>query len=115
MTKIGMREKIRVIGIAVLFTVVSMWVLPSGCDLMYIHFFPLGLALPFLTFFNVSSNQVEWSLFFSGWAIYAMVTIWLLKQKSRSGFYKIFLLFCGLLIINIAGCQTKGTIYGPGD
>jgi len=65
--------------------------------------FPLGLYQ-----FMPRGSETDWrdspSALIFGWAVYAALTIYALRQIKRARYFASFALLCGLLLLNLAGC-----------
>jgi hypothetical protein len=67
-------------------------------------FFPIGLAalLP-----NGEGRAIRaWMSFgfIIGWALYILLSLAMFKTRKRNGFFVIYMIFCILLLLNLAGC-----------
>ncbi|MFT6862124.1 MAG: hypothetical protein ACJAVK_000679 [Akkermansiaceae bacterium] len=101
----SMSNRVSLIFLVLVATVITMRFLPSGGDLRYIHYFPSGIIEPIAKFFGYTENVYEWISFFGGWVIYGIIWFSLIKVETRRSFQRGFIVFCVLLVLNVAGCQ----------
>jgi hypothetical protein len=67
-------------------------------------FFPVGL---FALIPQGDEGGIEAMMtggFIIGWAIYMLLSVIMFKTKNRGLFFFIYVMFCALLLLNLAGC-----------
>jgi hypothetical protein len=94
---------------------VGYWFAAWGCVLLIVlltsptyilaaPFFPIGLfaLLPQ----GAEGGVKAWMTgsFIVGWAFYILLSIVMFKIKGRNLFFVIYVIFCGLLVLNLGGC-----------
>jgi hypothetical protein len=86
-------------GCVVLIVLVSM-----PAYILAAPFFPLGL---FALMPQGEEGGIEAMMtggFIIGWAIYMLLSVIMFKTKNRGLFFFIYVMFCALLLLNLAGC-----------
>jgi hypothetical protein len=97
---VPLRWRIKRVSIACILTLIAMMV-PNPSIIVFAMFFPapLGLILRTENMFPI----------IVGWLIYAVLVLGSLFAKNKKIHRRFFLIFCILLLINIAGCHIMGT------
>jgi len=70
-------------------------------------FFPLGLLLVFPSSGETVMTWAMYGMFYGpiGWSFYAVLSLAMGAARTKKKFFLLYLLFCALLIVNIAGCK----------
>ena len=80
------------VGIPTAYAVLGDW--PG---VLFLPLFPQGLAY-------FIDPRLKNAFLFLGWIVYIALTIVLLRTRSWLGYLALYILFCGLLIVNGVGC-----------
>ena len=84
-------------------------IMSMGLDLIFAAFiFPVG----FLALFRTSKNALYetphiwmYAALLIGWIVYGVLTLVIMRSKSRKTFWIYYIIFCVLLTLNTAGCH----------
>lgn len=91
------------IGVAL----VTLLINPSA--IAAVPFFPAGLL-------GLLGNGEEGIIGFMtgawvlGWVLYVVLTVSMVRTKTRDAFFSTYVVFCILLVLNVAGCQRLSTV-----
>src|SRR5579871_4222095 len=91
------------IGVAV----VTLLINPSA--IAAVPFFPAGL---FGLLGNGEAGIIAFMMgaWISGWALYVVLTVSMVRAKKRDAFFRTYVVFCILLALNVGGCQRLGEV-----